>query len=266
MYSRSKILKFYLGFYSLNRTFAAMNSKLMKMDAPYNVIYAGGKVGLHMATLMVWNDDEEAPDGITDAASYPVIDEGEEYPAGTLIDFAELHDCRVLCPYSEKQGCPATNLFWLAKIIEYDFQQLEPAGPEYILERMKLLRCEIAMPTKKVMEKNEDTGEQEEVELTVYDFEATLDSWCKSGFGKPGSVYRVRSNRYEGFYFESEGTTKEIYHDLSYQLSVYRGYLNDLISVRFSSDDLYLLKLTNRLNADQCIEGFEHEDDYSDWD
>lgn len=28
-----------------------MNSKILKLDAPYNVIYAGGKIGRHIATL-----------------------------------------------------------------------------------------------------------------------------------------------------------------------------------------------------------------------
>ena len=45
-----------------------MKSQLLKLEAPYNVIYAGGKVGRHIATLMVWNDDEEMAGGITDAA------------------------------------------------------------------------------------------------------------------------------------------------------------------------------------------------------
>jgi hypothetical protein len=218
----------------------------MKLDAPYNVIYAGGKIGRHVATLMTWNDDEEAGVGIMDAASYPVIDEGEEFPAGTLIDYAELHDCRVLCP---PEG---TNLYWVAKIIEYDFQQLEPAGAEYILERMKLLGCKIVLPT----EKNKETGD----EVQVYDFEATLDTWCMRGFGKPDSVYRVRSNRWGGFYFQSEGTRDEIYHDLSYQLSVYQTYFSDLITVRFISDDIDLTEVVNRLNAKQGIEGFAHGD------
>ena len=243
-----------------------MNSKILKMDAPYNVIYAGGRIGRHLATLMTWSDDEDAPGGIMNAASYPIIDEGEEFPAGTLCDDAELHDCRVMFPYSEKRKCPATNLYWVTKIIEHDYQQLEPAGPEYILERAKMLGCEIVMPTKKVKEKNEETGEEEEVEYTVYDYNSSLDAWCMSGFGEPDSVYRVRSNRHQGFYFESQGTLREIYHDLSYQLSVYRTYCDDLITINFHSDDLYLLKVTNRLNADQHIEGFEHEDDYSDWD
>ena len=240
-----------------------MNSKLLKLDAPYDVIYAGGIVGRHIATLMVWNDDEEAAGGIMDSASYPVIDEGEEFPAGTLVDYAELHDCRVICSYSERMKCNATNIYWIAKMIEYDSQQLEPAGAEYILERMKLLGCKIVMPTKKVETKDEKDEKKEE-EMPIYDFEATLDVWCMQGFGEPDSVYRVRSNRYQGFYFYSEGTRKEIYHDLSYQMSVYRTYCSDLITVHFHSDDLEFLKVTNRLNADQHIEGFKHEDD-ADW-
>ena len=229
-----------------------MNSKLMKLDAPYNVIYAGGRVGRHIATLMVWNDDDDAAGGIIDAASYPVIDEGEEFPAGTLCGDVELHDCRVICPPG------GTNLYWVAKMIEYDFQQIEPVGAEYILERMKLLGCKIAMPT----EKNAD-GE----EIQKMDYKATLEVWCIDGFsGEADAVYRVRSNRWEGFYFQAEGTAKEVYYDLHAQLSVYQGHFyDDLISIRFQTNDGQLLNVTNRLNADQHIEGFTHDDD-ADWD
>ena len=46
------------------------------------------------------------------------------------------------------------------------------------------------------------------------------------------------------------------------QLSVYQGYFyDDLISIRFQTDDGQLLQVTNRLNADQHIEGFEHDND-----
>lgn len=226
-----------------------MNSKLMKLEAPYNVIYAGGMVGRHIATLMVWNnDDDEALGCIMDAASYPVIDEGEEFPAGTLCGDAELHDCRVICPPG------GTNLYWVAKMIEYDFQQLEPAGAQYILERMKLLGCKIAMPTEKNAE-----GE----EILKMKYKATLDVWCMKGFdGDADALYRVRSNRWDGFYFQAEGTADEVYRELSSQLSVYLSYFyDDLISIRFQTGDGQLLKVTNRLNADQHIEGFEHDDD-----
>ena len=205
-----------------------MNSKLMKLDAPYNVIYAGGKVGRHIATLMVWNDDDEMAGGITDAASYPVIDEGEEFPAGTLIDYAELHDCRVLCPPG------GTNLYWVAKIIEYDFQQLEPVGAEYILERMKLLGCQIAMPT----EKDKETGE----EVYRINFNVTLYVMKVSGpVGNDNEgVFRVTSNRHNGFYFEAEGTPKEIQSELEYQRSVYLGaFIDEINSISFHTSDLF---------------------------
>ena len=211
-----------------------MNSKLIKLDAPYNVIYAGGKVGRHIATLMVWNDDEEMAGGITDAASYPVIDEGEEFPAGTLIDYAELHDCRVICPYSEKEGCPATNLFWVAEMIEYDFQQLEPVGAEYILERMKLLGCQIAMPT----ERDKETGE----EVYQIDFDVTIYVMKLSGpVGNDNEgVFRVTSNHFCGFYFEAEGTPEEIQSELRYQRNVYLGAFNDEINrISFHTSDLF---------------------------
>ena len=205
-----------------------MNSKLMKLDAPYNVIYAGGKVGRHIATLMVWNDDDEMAGGITDAASYPVIDEGEEFPAGTLIDYAELHDCRVLCPPG------GTNLYWVAKMIEYDFQQLEPVGAEYILERMKLLGCQIAMPT----EKDKETGE----EVYRINFNVTLYVMKVSGpVGNDNEgVFRVTSNRHNGFYFEAEGTPKEIQSELEYQRSVYLGaFIDEINSISFHTSDLF---------------------------
>jgi hypothetical protein len=225
-----------------------MNSKLIKLDAPYNVIYAGGKVGRHIATLMVWNDDEEMAGGITDAASYPVIDEGEEFPAGTLIDYAELHDCRVICPYSEKEGCPATNLFWVAKMIEYDFQQLEPVGAEYILERMKLLGCQIAMPT----ERDKETGE----EVYQIDFDVTLYVMKLSGpVGNDNEgVFRVTSNHFCGFYFEAEGTPEEIQSELRYQRNVYLGAFNDEINrISFHTDDLFKDNWVEELNQRRDI-------------
>ena len=230
------------------RIFAGMNSKLMKLDAPYNVIYAGGKVGRHIATLMVWNDDEEMAGGIMDAASYPVIDEGEEFPAGTLIDYAELHDCRVICPYSEKEGCPATNLYWVAKMIEYDFQQLEPVGAEYILERMKLLGCQIAMPT----EKDKETGE----EVYQIDFDVTLYVRKLSGpvANDNEGVFRVTSNHFSGFYFEAEGTPEEIQRELRYQRSVYLGaFLDEINSISFYTSDLFKDNWVEKLNQRRDI-------------
>jgi hypothetical protein len=219
-----------------------MKSKLLKLDKPYNVIYAGGKVGKHIATLMVWNevDDEEDGVGIMDAVSYPVIDEGEEFPAGTLCDNVELHDCRVICSEIKK-----ANIFWLAKIIEYDFRQIEPAGADYILERLKLLGTKIAMPT----EKDEKTGR----EVLMTDFDLSLNIWKVSGpIGEDDKgVFRVNTLSCQGFYFEAMGTPEEIFNELEYQKNVYHGAfyeMNIYIKITFHSYDGYIEDVIKRLN------------------
>jgi len=214
-----------------------MNSKLLKLDAPYNVIYAGGRVGRHIATLMVWDDDEDL--GIMDAVSYPVIDEGEEFPAGTLCDNAELHDCRVLCPSGD--SVPLTRV---AKVIEHDFRQIEPAGADYIMERMALLKCDIDMP----VEKNE-AGEK----VMATDFELSMNIWKVSGpIGNDDEgVFRVNTLAVQGFYFEAMGTPEEIFNELEYQKSIYHGVFYNrgiFIKIRFYSDDGYIEDVIKRLN------------------
>ena len=78
-----------------------MATKLLKLDPPYQVILAGNTVGLHTATLIKWNDDD-----ITDNESYPIVDEGEETPSGTLCPM-DIHDCIVVCPPNHKTNLGA---------------------------------------------------------------------------------------------------------------------------------------------------------------
>lgn len=205
-----------------------MATKLLKLDPPYQVILAGNTVGLHTATLIKWNDDD-----ITDNESYPIVDEGEETPSGTLCP-VDIHDCIVVCPPNHK-----TNLGWLSKVIEHDFQQLEPAGIDYIMERLFLLGVDITMP------KEKDGSE-------IWDFDISLDfinppvSWDKNPY------YRVRGGRHEGLYFQSEGTADEVYNDLFQQLSSYYDFFlkKDIyIKVKFHTYDIdYNDPLMVRLN------------------
>ena len=220
-----------------------MNGTLLKLDAPYSVIYAGGYVGRHIATLVTYT---ELKDGSVISESFPVLDLGEEYPAGKMVP-VDIEDCRVLCPPG------GTNLYWLAKIIEYDFQQLEPAGIDYMLGRMKLLDCFVKLPTNKNAE-----GE----EVTKWDYIVSLECWHTKGpICDPNAEYRVYGGRHNGFYFQAEGTAKEIYNELSMQLCHYQDFFHDdLIRLTFQIDDYDIEKVAMRLNADQHIEGFEHED------
>ena len=153
-----------------------MKSELLKLDAPYHVIYAGGYVGRHIATLVTWKEDNDGD--VVDSESYPILDLGEEYPAGKMVP-VDVEDCRCLCPPN------GTNLYWLAKIIEYDFQQLEPAGVDYILRRMKLLNCKVSLP----QEKNAE-GEL----IPRWDYIVHLDFWhIKGRVGTTDGEFRVKT-------------------------------------------------------------------------
>lgn len=238
-----------------------MNSKLLKLNEPYNVIYAAGKIGRHIATLMTWADDPDSEGEVIGAHQYPVIDQGEEFPAGTLVEEAELEDCRVVCSYNPENGITGTNIYWLAGIIEYDFRQLEPSGAEYILERLKCLGCQIKLAEEELKDEDgkkvlDENGKPERV--TKYDYDGCLYiSQTKGNFDKnpENREYIVKSPSHQGLYFESMGTADEIYSDLSYQLSIYKHYLlGGIGDVRFHSDDMMLADVLNRLNANQGIE------------
>ncbi|MCR5818543.1 MAG: hypothetical protein K6F89_05560 [Prevotella sp.] len=212
-----------------------MKSQLLKLDAPYHVIYAGGLVGRHIATMVTWTEDESGE--MVDTVSYPIIDQGEEFPAGKMV-MTDLDDCRCLCPPN------GTNLGWVMKIIEYDYQQIDPAGPEYILERMKLLGCKIVM----LMEKDDETGEM----LPILDYRITLFITALSASWEEPRYYRVKSNRFDGFYFEAEGTAHEIYNDLHYQLACYKGFFHDEVSrIEFTTNDMELEDVIEKLNKRQ---------------
>ena len=238
-----------------------MNSKLLKLNEPYNVIYAAGKIGRHIATLLTWADDPDNEGEVIGAHQYPVIDQGEEFPAGTLVEEAELEDCRVVCSYNPENGITGTNIYWLAGIIEYDFRQLEPSGAEYILERLKCLGCQIKLAEEELKDEDgkkvlDENGKPERV--TKYDYDGCLYiSQTKGDFDKKpeNREYIVKSPSHQGLYFESMGTADEIYSDLSYQLSIYKHYLlGGIGDVRFHSDDMLLADVLNRLNANQGIE------------
>ena len=246
-----------------------MNSKLLKLNEPYNVIYAAGKIGRHIATLLTWADDPDGDGEVIGAHQYPVIDQGEEFPAGTLVEEAELEDCRVICGRSPKTGITSTNLYWLAGIIQYDFLQLEPSGAEYILERLKLLDCQIKLPEEPLLDEDgkplvDENGkplkDEDGTPMTTeqLDYEATLYISIRKGdFKKDPEAreYIVKGNPHQGFYFEATGTPDEIYSELTYQLSVYRHYLlKGIGAVKFSTNDSLLADVLNRLNASQGIE------------
>ena len=218
-----------------------MNSKILKLDAPYNIIYAGGKIGRHIATLMTWEDDEDGGAAVFEAHQYPIIDQGAECPAGTLVWEAELEDCRVVC----NAGDPRVHLRWFAKIVEFDFQQEVPVEAGYIWERLSMLGVQMVWDKGK-------TDDGEEYEENCYEvslsFEGALDRlW-------------VKSNIWNGFCFVAHGTRREVFHALNYQRNTYEDLFDKHgLLITFKTPDGWEQDIVDALN--QHKHDIEEEED-----
>ena len=215
-----------------------MNSKILKLDAPYNIIYAGGRVGRHIATMTIWNDDEM---GIYDTRQYAMIDEGGELAAGALAVEAYLGDCRVICNESD----PRVRLRWLAEIVKYDFEQEEPVEFTYLWERLSLFGVKVIWD--KARDENDEllTDDQGEyIDENVYEISISFDGTHEYMF--------ARSYTTSGFYFYARGTVEEVYRELHYQHMTYESMFNrfDLL-IKFTTPDgweQHIIDLLNQRN------------------
>ena len=215
-----------------------MNSKILKLDAPYNIIYAGGRVGRHIATMTIWNDDEM---GIYDTRQYAMIDEGGELAAGALAVEADLSDCRVICNESD----PRVRLRWLAEIVKYDFEQEEPVEFTYLWERLSLFGVKVIWD--KARDENDEllTDDQGEyIDENVYEISISFDGTHEYMF--------ARSYTTSGFYFYARGTVEEVYRELHYQHMTYESMFNrfDLL-IKFTTPDgweQHIIDLLNQRN------------------
>ena len=215
-----------------------MNSKILKLNAPYNIIYAGGRVGRHIATMTVWEDNDM---GIYDARQYAMIDEGGELAAGALAVEAYLSDCRVICNESD----PRVRLRWLAEIVKYDFEQEEPVEFTYLWERLSLFGVKVIWD--KARDENDEllTDDQGEyIDENVYEISISFDGTHEYMF--------ARSYTTSGFYFYARGTVEEVYRELHYQHMTYESMFNrfDLL-IKFTTPDgweQHIIDLLNQRN------------------
>ena len=212
-----------------------MNREILKLDAPYNIIYAGGRIGRHIATMTVWEDNEM---GIYDASQYAMIDEGGELAAGALITEAELGDCRVVC----NEGDSRVGLYHLAEIVKYDLEQEEPVEFSYLWERLSLLGVKVVWDR----QRDEDgqlikDGDGNTVDKKCYDISITFD----------GTHQHLLARSYvsSGFYFYARGTVEEVYKELHYQHIVYESVFDeDDLLITFETPDGWEQHIIDLLN------------------
>ena len=213
-----------------------MNNSILKLDAPYNIIYAGGRIGRHIATMTVWDDTEF---GIFEASQYPMIDEGGELAAGALITEATLGDCRVVC--SERD--PHIGLRALAEIVKYDLEQEEPVEFAYLWERLSLFGVKVVWD-KARDEKGELMKDDEGklIDENVYDISISFDGTHKH--------LLARSYVSSGFYFYARGSVEEVYKELHYQHMIYESCFDkDALLIKFETPDGWEQHFIDLLNS-----------------
>ena len=80
-----------------------METQILKLNEPYEYIYCNGSIGLHIATMIVY-EAEVNIDGeyVFETHSHPVV-KYPKRPGGTVWNRAELTDCHVLCREDNKR-------------------------------------------------------------------------------------------------------------------------------------------------------------------
>lgn len=79
-----------------------METEILKLDAPYEYIYCNGSMGLHIATMIVYEAKvNEGGEYVLETHSHPIV-KYRHRPGGTVWNRAELTDCSVLCREDNK--------------------------------------------------------------------------------------------------------------------------------------------------------------------
>ena len=130
-----------------------METQLLKLDPPYNVICYNDQFAMHIATLLVYKENEEVElkDGYNHKSRmdqvhcYPVVDYGDGTAIGDVWYNVEVRNCRVIAKDEpdEKTGFTEVNNFWFMDILRYLHESeygstLSPATMYHQLYRLNI--------------------------------------------------------------------------------------------------------------------------------
>ena len=206
-----------------------MQNQLLKLDPPYHIIYAGGRIGRHIATMLTWEEPERGEMALPYSASFPVIAQGLKMPQGTLVGDTLIEDSRVVCREDDKR----INLYQFAELVKFDFEQPSPVEAGHLWEQLAGLGVEMVFPFDKATRKD-----QAEFEVLLYFFGTKAH-------------FKVDSNLSTGFCFRAEGNAEEVYQQLHYQHQIYEAmFYQKGLRITFATDDGFDVEeeIVDRLN------------------
>lgn len=103
-----------------------METQLLKLNPPYNIICYGGLVAKHVGTLIIIKEEEyESVEGgcqtikhvVTE--SRPVVDYGDGSPEGDVWE-QSVSDCRVVCRENESDDPLFISLAWFCQLLKFN--------------------------------------------------------------------------------------------------------------------------------------------------
>lgn len=130
-----------------------MNTQLLKLDAPYNIICGRNKIAKHVATLIVANVDKENTDrnypAYIDmkAYSFPVVEYGDGSAAGDVWMDVEVRECRVIttAPQHDSSRTRISG-YWFCEILRFMHEGDEYGSthtPVTLCEQLKSLHVDV---------------------------------------------------------------------------------------------------------------------------
>ena len=129
-----------------------METQLLKLNPPYNIICNKGRFAKHIATLIVVDKEQsDAQPGHweTKTQSFPVVDYGDGSPEGDVWSSSEVKDCRVVARESVNDMPIVVSLAWFSQLLKFNhgqgivnvngkFYELTPLVLQSILSRYNI--------------------------------------------------------------------------------------------------------------------------------
>ena len=100
-----------------------MDTQLLKLDPPYNIICSNGRFAKHIATLIVVDKKEielEPGHWRNVSQSYPVVDYGDGSPEGVVWMFSEVRECRVVARENENGRPYSISIGWFCQLLKFN--------------------------------------------------------------------------------------------------------------------------------------------------
>lgn len=126
-----------------------METQLLRLNPPYNIICSKGRFAKHIATLIVADMKETSIDSFQwalDTQSYPVVDYGDGSAEGDVWNDIEVKDCKVVLK-DPGSSSALISLAWFGRIMEFNLEKSEKnLSPGILFPLLKRLHIMVNLP------------------------------------------------------------------------------------------------------------------------